>query len=133
MVEIHKNNNIGNPSTTKRKQFTLLALGLGLVVLVSMAVYKTSTPKGDASLRSTSTTTKQTLGGGGLANGSDQRSTSIMTDYTKPDSSPEPETETETVATTRAVDTSTNSHGQPKIRQISLLGERNSGTRWSLE
>ena len=96
---------LGSPRS-KSKQFTILILSLGLMVL--MIVYKTGSPAAGPRQRSVGTTHK--LVGSFVANGSDQRSvTTNNVGYGVPE----------------------NDEHEGKIRQISLIGERNSGTRWT--
>ena len=90
----------------------MLILGVGLTVL--LAVYKVGSsgsnggPRGGGGGGRSGTTQK--LVGSFVANGSDQRSATIDVEYGALDS---------------------NTDGEQKIRQISLIGERNSGTRWT--
>ena len=99
-----------NNRSSKSKVFTMLILGVGLTVL--LVVYKVGSsgsnggPRGGGGRSGTT----QKLVGSFVANGSDQRSATIDVEYGALDS---------------------NKDGEQKIRQISLIGERNSGTRWT--
>lgn len=74
---------------------------LGIGLTVLLVMYKVGSSSGGPRGRSGTT---QKLMGSFVANGSDQRAASIDVEY---------------------------SNGEQKIRQISLIGERNSGTRWT--
>lgn len=104
-----------NNNRSKSKVFTMLIFGIGLAVL--LVVYKVGDPSknGGPRGRSGKSGTTQKLMGSFVANGSDQRSASVDVEYSALDNNKE----------------NTNENGEQKIRQISLIGERNSGTRWT--
>ena len=111
VISNNSSSNNNNNRSSKSKVFTMLILGIGLTVL--LVVYKVGSsgsnggPRGGGGGRSGTT---QKLVGSFVANGSDQRSATIDVEYGALDS---------------------NKDGEQKIRQISLIGERNSGTRWT--
>lgn len=102
--DIKNTNRMGHSPKSKSKQFSVILISLGVIMLVWL---NSADPTGEGPRTGS---TPKTLVAGSLDNTAGQRLTSNI-EYSNLSVDPKPL--------------------DKKIKQISLIGERNSGTRWT--